>query len=130
MMLRPIAAFAFAALIVTTASAAELTPSTWKNDKGSTMQFLSSKADGGFTGNYTNNAPGYPRCAGVPYPLSGNSDGKKISFTVRWSAPSLENCNSTTTWTGTIEDGVIDAEFIVDRQDKPSVKGHVKFTRQ
>jgi hypothetical protein len=129
-MLRPFATLAFSALIGTATSAAELTPSTWKNDKGSTMQLLSSKGDGGFIGNYTNNAPGYPHCAGVPYPLSGESDGKKITFTVRWSAPSLEDCNSTTTWTGTIEEGVIDADFIVVRQDKPSVKGHVKFMRQ
>jgi hypothetical protein len=116
--------------VVTTASAAELIPSTWKNAKGSTMQLLLPKVGGGFLGNYTNNAPGYPHCAGVPYPLWGDSDGKKINFTVQWSAPFREDCNSTTTWTGTLKGNVIRAKFVITRKDKAPVSGKVKFVRQ
>ncbi|HVV79867.1 MAG TPA: avidin/streptavidin family protein [Pseudolabrys sp.] len=116
--------------VATTASAAELIPSTWKNNKGSTMQLVLPKIGGGFLGNYTNNAPGYPHCAGVPYPLWGESDGKKINFTVQWSAPFLEDCGSVTTWTGTIKGNVIRAKFVVTRTGKKPVTGKVKFVRQ
>jgi hypothetical protein len=88
------------------------------------------KVGGGFLGNYTNNAPGYPHCAGVPYPLWGESDGKKIAFTVQWSAPFLEDCGSVTTWTGTIKGNVIRAKFVVTRTGKKPVTGKVKFVRQ
>jgi hypothetical protein len=116
--------------IATTASAAELVPSAWKNNKGSTMQLMLPKVGGGFLGSYTNNAPGYPHCAGVPYPLWGDSDGKKINFTVQWSAPFREDCNSTTTWTGAIKGNVIRAKFVVTRGGKVAATGHVKFIRQ
>jgi hypothetical protein len=128
-MLRAIT-FIASVLIATTASAAELIPSTWRNEKGSTMQLMLPKIGGGFLGSYTNNAPGYPRCAGVPYPLWGESDGNKIAFTVQWSAPLREDCGSLTTWTGTIEGNVIRAKFVVARNGKKPVTGKVKFVRQ
>lgn len=129
-MLRAIAVVTCVTISAASASAAELIPSTWKNAKGSTMQLLLPKVGGGFLGNYTNNAPGYPRCAGVPYPLWGESDGKKITFTVQWSAPFHEDCNSVTTWTGTIKGNVIRAKFVVARTGKKPVAGKVKFVRQ
>ena len=128
-MLRPLA-FVFSFLIATAASAAELVPSSWKNEKGSTMQLMLPKIGGGFLGSYTNNAPGYPHCAGVPYPLWGESDGKKIAFTVQWSAPFREDCGSVTTWTGTIKGDVIRATFVVTRNGKKAAAGKVKFVRQ
>jgi hypothetical protein len=129
-MLRAIALVACMAMATTTASAAELVPSTWKNAKGSTMQLLLPKIGGGFIGNYTNNAPGYPRCAGVPYPLWGESDGKKITFTVQWSALLREDCGSVTTWSGTIKGNVIRAKFTVARTGKKPITGKVEFVRQ
>jgi hypothetical protein len=128
-MLRAIA-IVLSVLITTAASAGELIPSSWKNPRGSVMHVMFPNVTGGFLGHYTNNAPGYPHCAGVPYPLWGKSDGKTITFTVQWSGPLREDCHSTTTWTGTIKGNVIRTKFVIWHNGKVFKTGHDNFKRQ
>lgn len=131
----------FAALVlILVASAANAqtavpAPSQWKNQRGSVMQlFYWSPFSKRLYGTYTNNAPGFPRCAGRGYPLWGESDGKQITFTVVWSAPFLENCNSTTVWAGVIKGKKISTRWVLSYKDAAgnpkTLRGRDFFTLQ
>jgi hypothetical protein len=128
-MLRAVAC-ALCFLVTSAAVADELIPSTWKNTRGSVMSVVLPNPGGGFLGSYVNNAPDYPQCRGVPYPLWGKSDGKKLTFTVLWSAPLQEDCESTTTWTGTMSGKTIRSKFVIYYKGKVLRKGRDTFTRQ
>ncbi len=72
---------------------------TWTNQYGSTLVVTSvNNNTGQLSGTYTNNAPG--SCdVGKPQAMTGwiawGNTGTAISFTVNW-----QGCNSTTVWTG------------------------------
>jgi Avidin family len=107
--------FAFALFAFTSsANAQSLAPSQWVNQRTSVMQLNYwdpfSKV---LNGTYVNNAPGFPHCAHAPYHLWGTSDGDSITFTVHWAGPSLEDCHTTTVWSGHIHGRYIDALWIL-----------------
>lgn len=118
--------FAFSA-----SAQAQVAPSDWVNQRGSTMRldywdpFTKSVA-----GHYVNNAPGYPHCAGKPYRLWGLSDGRNITFSVRWSGFLLEDCRSTTVWTGRIVGNRLPTVWVLTRDNGEVYRGSDTFTRR
>jgi hypothetical protein len=87
-------------LSVGLAAAQGLPPgSTWANQRGSELLVLSVQADGTFTGQYTNRAPGFG-CQDT-YDAGGQVSGNSIRFAVVW-VNYRSNCNSITAWHGRI----------------------------
>ena len=70
-------------------------PSTWQNQRGSTLQITS--VNGGVVrGFFTNQAPGY-KCQGIRYPANGTTSMTTTTFRVNFTA-----CQTVTTWLGTV----------------------------
>ncbi|HTS40413.1 MAG TPA: avidin/streptavidin family protein [Xanthobacteraceae bacterium] len=106
-------------------------PSDWKNQRGSIMHVdFWNPITQQFFGSYTNNAPNYPHCNGKPYRMWGQSDGRKITFTVIWSGLFLEDCQSTTVWTGSVRGNRINTRWVLTRTNGQVYKGQDSFTRQ
>lgn len=104
---------------------------TWRNDHGSVLVIQSVGADGGVTGTYANNAPGY-KCAGVAFPIAGWMDGSRISYTVRWKNASVD-CASITSWTGYFNEGRLGVEWVLvyEEDGRPRLRaGSDSYTRQ
>lgn len=76
-----------------------LAPSTWVNQRGSTLQIDKIDDDGKLTGTYINRADGFG-CKELEYPVTGWVYGVAITFTTKWQNP--KDCNSITAWTGSI----------------------------
>jgi hypothetical protein len=129
-MLKFIFAFVFLAA-TSSAHAQSIAPSDWVNQRGSVMHVdLWSSYDKTISGNYTNNAPGYPHCAGVPYRLWGVSDGEHVSFTVRWSGFLVEDCHSTTVWVGRIRGNRLETTWVLTTDSGVTIKGADYFIRR
>jgi hypothetical protein len=107
--------FAFALFAFTSSAHAQsLAPSQWVNQRTSVMQLKFWDPFSKFlNGTYVNNAPGFPHCAHKAYYLWGTSDGNSITFTVHWAGPSLEDCRTTTVWTGHLHGRRIDAPWVI-----------------
>lgn len=70
-------------------------PSTWQNQRGSTLQITS--VNGGIVrGVFTNHASGF-QCQGIPYPANGTTNMTMTTFRVNFAA-----CQTVTTWEGTV----------------------------
>lgn len=81
-------------------------PSTWINEKGSTLALhWYDQRTGQLGGSYINHAPGYP-CQGTPYPVIGWVAGTAMTFMVKWEN-ATEVCQSLTAWTGFYHQGTI-----------------------
>lgn len=130
-MLRILFAFAFLAL-TSQANAQALAPSDWVNQRGSVMHLdFWSSYDKVVRGNYINNAPGYPHCAGPPgYAFWGLSDGQNITFTVRWSGIFVEDCHSTTVWTGRVHGRQLSTTWVLTTDSGNVITGSDYFTRK
>ena len=123
----------FVFLITTQAAAFAQTLSswtTWVNQRGSVMTLRPFGA-GQLSGHYVNNAQGFA-CRGTRYPLSGQTMGNRIQFTVQWKNW-YKDCNSTTVWRGRIAGNAIDSQWqlnYVDAHGRPAVmRGRDRFTR-
>jgi hypothetical protein len=117
--------------LASSASAQSIAPSDWANQRGSLMHLeYWSSYDKKVDGNYVNNAPGYPHCAGVPYHLWGLSDGINITFTVRWSGLFVEDCHSTTVWTGRIKGNRLNTTWTLTTDGGQTITGTDSFTRR
>jgi hypothetical protein len=102
--------------------------SFWTNQRGSYMKIFNVEPSGKFTGLYVNNAPGYP-CQGLPgFALNGRSTGSNVTFTVHWNN-GIQNCNSTTTWTGVINGRSLPTSWILWGPHGIQ-RGHDLFTQQ
>lgn len=95
---------------------------TWANDHGSVLIINSVGPDGGITGTFANNAPGY-KCGGVAFPIVGWMDGPRIAYTVRWKNASVD-CASITSWTGYFNEGRLGVEWVLtfDEYGAPRIR--------
>jgi len=130
-MLRLLTAF-FLMSLATVANAQPLAPSDWVSDYGSVLHIdFWDGSSGALWGTYTNNNPQYPHCYGTPYHMWGSSNGQAITFTVHWAGPGLEDCQSTTVWTGTIRGNHIRAPWVITLDNGQVYKrGEDNFTRR
>lgn len=104
---------------------------TWANDHGSVLVIQSVGPNGSVTGTYANNAAGY-KCAGAAFPITGWTDGPRISYTVRWKNASLD-CASITSWTGYFNDGRLGVEWVLTYEENGASKvriGSDSYRRQ
>ena len=112
------------------AGAQALAPqTTWINDHARFV-IQSIDADGKLTGTYENVGPNFT-CAGEVFPVTGWTDGERISYAVRRKNPG--NCSSVQGWTGYVRDGELlvafAAAFADGRQDIV-LKGDDRYRRQ
>jgi hypothetical protein len=112
------------------AGAQSLAPQTiWINDHARFV-IESIDADGKLTGTYENFGPNFT-CAGQVFPVTGWTDGERISYAVRRKNPG--NCSSVQGWTGYVRDGellvVFAAAFADGRQDVV-LKGEDRYRRR
>ncbi len=110
--------------------AQSLAPRTiWINDHARFV-IESIDADGKLTGTYENFGPNFT-CAGQVFPVTGWTDGERISYAVRRKNPG--NCSSVQGWTGYVRDGELlvafAAAFADGRQDVV-LKGEDRYRRQ
>ncbi len=117
-------------LSITFVTSASADTSVWKNQRGSMMQLNSTMGSNAVDGYYTNNAPGFPNCAGVPYPLTGTLSGRKIIFTVVWARLGAQNCHSKTVWKGRMKGKTITTKWVLTTDSGKVYKGSDAFTRQ
>ena len=108
-------------------------PSTWVNQRGSTLSIDSvDTASGRISGHYINRATGF-QCKNTPYPMIGWIYGTAITFTVIWNNAS-ESCNSLTSWTGFYQRNQISTKWqlVVNGTTDPSkiLSGDDTFTAQ
>jgi hypothetical protein len=130
-MLRLLAALSLISL-ATVANAQSLAPSDWVSKFGSVLHIdIWDGSSGALSGTYTNNNPNYPLCNGMPYHTWGSSNGQAITFTVHWAGPGLQDCQSTTVWTGTIRGKHIRAPWVITLDSGQIYKSGVdEFTRR
>ena len=86
-------------------------PSTWVNQRGSTLTIDQIGADGRFTGDYINNANGFD-CKGIEYPIVGQVINGTVAFSVTW-ANATKDCHSITLWNGTFSASEMDTTWIL-----------------
>ena len=75
-------------------------PSSWQNQRGSTLSISSIDSFGNFRGTYINRASGFG-CQNSPYPVVGYTSGSTVNFVVTWNN-NVMNCLSVTAWNGAI----------------------------
>jgi hypothetical protein len=125
---RVIVAFALVLMMLTAASAQELTsPSKWTNKRQSVLTISSIDAKGGFKGTFVNNATGY-RCVGQPFDVSGQVYGDEVFFAV-----SFTPCFSLVIWKGQLAGNTISTswslEHVTDKWEFETKSGEDEFTK-
>ena len=128
--LRLIAMCAGLLAVPAAARAQALAPqTTWINDHARFV-IESIDPDGKLTGTYENFGSNFT-CAGQVFPVTGWTDGDRISYAVRRKNPG--NCSSVQGWTGYVRDGellvVFAAAFADGRQDVV-LKGEDRYRRR
>jgi len=113
-------------------------PSTWVNQRGSTLAITTMDASGSFTGTYVNRAPGFG-CQNSPYPLAGTNAGDSVNFVVTWNNQSAwdkpSNCLSVSAWQGSLRGNAISTRWQLARGNPQTGEiqtssGEDTFTRQ
>jgi len=113
-------------------------PSTWVNQRGSTLTVSTMDGAGNFTGTYVNRAPGFS-CQNSPYPLAGTSKGNNVNFVVTWNNQPMwdkpSNCLSVTAWQGTLSGNTISTQWQLARGNPETGQvqlsgGQDTFTKQ
>jgi len=112
------------------AGAQSLAPKTiWINDHARFV-IESIDSDGKLTGTYENFGPNFT-CAGEVFPVTGWTDGERISYAVRRKNPG--NCSSVQGWTGYVRDGELLVAFaaaFADGRRDLVLKGDDRYRRQ
>jgi hypothetical protein len=108
-------------------------PSSWQNDRTSTMtlRLSKSRAAVNFNGLYCNRAVGFGCQCGNNvnlYKVTGQADGSAVKFSVVWNN-GREDCHSTTVWTGTVSGGSMWTNWTLYRQGQPPIYGTDYFWR-
>jgi hypothetical protein len=102
---------------------------TWINDHARFV-IESIDPDGKLTGTYVNFGPNFT-CAGQVFPVTGWTDGERISYAVRRKTPG--NCSSVQGWTGYVRDGELLVEFaaaFADGRQDVVLKGVDRYRKQ
>jgi Avidin family len=102
---------------------------TWINDHARFV-IESIDPDGKLSGTYENFGANF-MCAGQVFPVTGWTDGERISYAVRRKNPG--NCSSVQGWTGYVHDGELLVEFaaaFADGRQDVVPKGADRYRRQ
>ncbi|SEM90269.1 avidin/streptavidin family protein [Bradyrhizobium sp. OK095] len=100
-------------------------PSSWQNQSGSELTVFAPGANGGFVGQYVNQATGFD-CQNMPFDASGRSGAGNVRFVVTWKN-SFKSCNSVAAWTGTLAGNVMTTQWELAYVDPAT--GRLKIAR-
>ena len=106
-------------------------PSKWQNQRNSTMELKLGKSPAAvnFTDLYCNRAEGFGCQCGNNlnrYKITGQANGSSVTFTVVWNN-GIQNCHSTTVWTGSVFGGSMWTNWTLYRQGQPPIYGTDTF---
>ena len=94
-------------------------PSSWVNQRGSTLDIFSA---GTIYGVFVNQASGF-QCQNIPYPVTGTSTASTVVFTVNF-----VQCNSQTTWKGSVHGNKMPTRWVLTYPGG-KMRGKDLFTR-